>query len=100
VSGLTFYCTLWLAGASDLVTLHFDVAFEHQVVALRTLALLGPLVAFPITRQICLGLVERERDELSEGIETGVITRDVSGGYTEVHRPPALGRSETARQLR
>ncbi|QIG42050.1 cytochrome bc complex cytochrome b subunit [Nocardioides anomalus] len=87
VAGLVFFCGLWLAGATDVVTVAFGISFEHQVVALRTLVLLGPLVAFPVTRALCTGLTARELTERAGGIETGVILRDPLGGYTERHGP-------------
>jgi ubiquinol-cytochrome c reductase cytochrome b subunit len=93
VSGLVFFLTLWLAGATDLVTTHFGVAFEHQVVALRTVAILGPLVTFPVTRSVCLALLEREREQLVQGVETGRIMRASDGGYSELHATMAASRA-------
>jgi ubiquinol-cytochrome c reductase cytochrome b subunit len=87
VAGLTFFVTLWAAGATDLVTLWFGFSFEHQVVALRTLLVLGPLVAFQLTRQLCRDLLARKAMDAVHGYETGRIMRDVHGGYTELHAP-------------
>jgi ubiquinol-cytochrome c reductase cytochrome b subunit len=87
VAGLVLFLTLWAAGATDLVTTQFSIAFEHQVVALRTVLVLGPLVAFQVTRQLCLALVAKEREDAEHGYETGRIVRGPEGGYTEVHGP-------------
>jgi ubiquinol-cytochrome c reductase cytochrome b subunit len=57
------------------------------VVALRTLLVLGPLVAFQLTRQLCLALVAKEREQLTLGFETGRIVRGPAGGYREIHAP-------------
>jgi ubiquinol-cytochrome c reductase cytochrome b subunit len=87
VAGIVFYGTLWTAAATDLIATQLHVAFERQVVALQVVLVLGPLVAFYLTRQICLGLVARERDEALHGRETGRIVRSPEGGYTEIHQP-------------
>lgn len=90
VAGLVFFCALWLAGATDIVTTQLSVSFELQVLVLRTVVLLGPLVAFPLTRGICEGLLAAEQERMVHGTETGRIDRSRDGGYAEVHRPPVL----------
>jgi ubiquinol-cytochrome c reductase cytochrome b subunit len=92
VAGLVFFVTLWVAGATDVVTARFGIAFEHQILALRTVVILGPLVAFQIARQLCIALAEREQDQLLHGVETGRIVRSPEGGYTEIHRPVSESR--------
>lgn len=87
VAGIVFFLTLWVSGATDLITTNFSIAFEHQVYALRALLFLGPLVAFQATRLICEGLTAREREDALHGFETGRIMRGPDGGYTEVHAP-------------
>ena len=87
VAGLVFFLTLWVAGGTDVVTTQFGIAFEHQVLALRTLVILGPLVAFQATRELCRALSEREQEQLVHGVETGRIIRGPEGGYSEVHAP-------------
>lgn len=85
VAGLVLFVILWVAGSTDLITTQFNIAFEHQVVALRTLLVVGPIVAFQVTRQLCAALVEKDRQEAEHGFETGHIMRGPEGGYTEVH---------------
>jgi ubiquinol-cytochrome c reductase cytochrome b subunit len=87
VAGIVFFTTLWSAGATDLVTTRFGIAFEHQVIALRALLVLGPLIAFQVTRQLCLALVARDREVAAYGVETGRIVRSPDGGYSEIHAP-------------
>jgi ubiquinol-cytochrome c reductase cytochrome b subunit len=87
VAGLVFFLTLWAAGATDLVTTHFSLAFEHQVVALRLILVLGPAVAFYLTRQLCLALTAQDRERLLHGFETGRVMRSPEGGYSEIHAP-------------
>ena len=87
VAGLCFFLVLWIAGATDLVTVRFGIAFENQVVALRALVILGPIVAFQAAREVCLALGEREREQQRDGRETGQVFRGPEGGYTELHAP-------------
>ncbi len=97
VSGLVFFSTWWLAGSTDIVTTRLGFSFEGQVVALRTLVILGPLLAFPLTRGLCRALVAREQEELEEGVATGRIFRGRDGGYSEVHAPRSSDRASILR---
>ena len=87
VAGLVFFVTLWVAGSTDLITTQFGLAFEHLVVALRAILVIGPAAAFYLTRQLCLALAEQDRERLLHGFETGRIIRSPEGGYSEVHAP-------------
>lgn len=87
VAGIVFFLILWGAGATDLVTTQLNIAFEHQVLALRTLLVLGPLVAFQVARWICVGLVAQDREVAAHGFETGRIVRSPDGAYSEIHAP-------------
>lgn len=87
VAGIVFFLLLWGAGATDLVTTQLSIAFEHQVLALRTLLVFGPLVAFQVTRWLCVGLVAQEREVAANGFETGRIVRAPDGAYSEIHAP-------------
>ncbi|MDF1602027.1 cytochrome b N-terminal domain-containing protein [Nocardioides sp. YIM 152315] len=100
VSGLVVFVTLWTSGATDLIATQLHLSFEHQVLALRTLLVLGPLVAFPLTRELCRALVAREQEEVQHGVETGRIMRAADGGYSEVHEPLDLDRSAVLEHVR
>jgi ubiquinol-cytochrome c reductase cytochrome b subunit len=97
VAGVVFFLILWAAGATDFVTTQLSIPFERQVLALRALLVLGPLVAFQVARWICAGLVAQEREVATHGYETGRVVRAPGGGYTEIHAqsdaapPPRTG---------
>jgi ubiquinol-cytochrome c reductase cytochrome b subunit len=100
VAGVVFFLTLWTAGATDFITTQLSIAFEHQVIALRALLVLGPLVAFQVARWICVGLVAQEREVAAHGFETGRIVRAPNGGYAEIRAPlDADHRAEAEREL-
>ena len=45
------------------------------------------VLAFLITKRICLSLQRRDRDRVLHGSESGIIERDPSGTYSEAHVP-------------
>jgi ubiquinol-cytochrome c reductase cytochrome b subunit len=83
VAGLVFFGTLWAAAGTDVIATVFHVAFETQVYMLRVTLVAGPVFAYVLTRQICLGLQARDREELDQGFETGTLQRAPDGGYVE-----------------
>lgn len=96
VAGMSFYGVLWGAGSADVVAETFRLSLESVVVTFQVLLLVAPLVAFSVTRRVCLGLQQKDRDLLEHGVETGRILRMPGGRYVEIHAPvPA----ETRRRL-
>lgn len=85
VAGIVFYGALWGAGSADLVATHFHVSVEAVVHAYQAAVLLGPIVAFVVTRRVCLALERKDREILLHGYETGRIVRLPGGEYVEVH---------------
>ena len=51
------------------------------------LIFVGPLVAFIVTRRICLGLQRKDKALIEHGLETGIIRQLPHGEFIEVHRP-------------
>ncbi len=87
VAAIVFYGTLWIAGSADVISTHFDVAFEHVITVLQATLVLGPVVGFVIARRVCLALQRKDHELLLHGYETGRIVRLPGGEYVEVHRP-------------
>jgi ubiquinol-cytochrome c reductase cytochrome b subunit len=92
VAGIVFYGTLWAAGSADLVSTQFHVSLDVVIALLRGLVVAGPLLAFELTRRLCLGLQRKDRELVLHGYETGRIVRLPGGEYVEVHR--SLGEDE------
>lgn len=89
VAGIAFYGLLLLAGGQDIVALTFDIPLNTLTWCLRVGVLAGPLVAFWLTRRVCLALQWHDRSRLSEGDETGEVGQSVEGGYREPRSPVA-----------
>ena len=84
-AGVTFYAVLWAAASSDLMATHFKVTIEGVIHVLQVLFFLGPVLAFFITKRVCLGLQKKDRDIALHGYESGRIVRLPGGEYIEVH---------------
>ncbi len=87
VAGMTFYGLMWIGGGNDIIATHFHIAINHITIALRILVFVGPVIAFLITKRICVGLQRRDRDQLLHGRESGIVMRLPHGEFIEVHEP-------------
>ena len=86
-AGVTFYAVLWAAASSDLIATHFMLSIESVITILQFLLFLGPVLAFFITKRICLALQKKDRQIVLHGYESGRIVRLPGGEYIEVHEP-------------
>ncbi|WP_328774168.1 cytochrome bc1 complex cytochrome b subunit [Streptomyces sp. NBC_00286] len=87
VAGVVFYGVLLLAGGNDIVALTFRVSLEALTWVLRVAVIVLPVVAFLVTKRVCVALRDAEQERLTKGVETGEVRQTVEGGYTESHRP-------------
>lgn len=84
-AGVTFYAVMWGAASSDLISTHFKLAVEGVTHVLQALLILGPIIAFFVTKRICLALQKKDREIALHGFESGRIVRLPGGEYIEVH---------------
>ena len=87
VAGVVFYGVLLLAGGNDVVALTFRVSLEALTWVLRVAVIVLPVVAFLVTKRVCVALRDAEHERLTKGVETGDVRQTIEGGYTESHRP-------------
>lgn len=83
VAGALFYGILWGAASADIVAITFGVSFEMVITTLQITLILGPPLAFDVTRRIAIGLQRKDRDIVLHGHETGQIRRTAEGGFVE-----------------
>ena len=88
----TFIILGLFGGGNDFIALIFHVPINTITWALRILIFVGPVIAFYVTKRICLGLQRRDREMILHGYETGVVQRLPHGEFVEVHGP--LGSEE------
>lgn len=93
---VVFYGLLWAAAANDQMAVRFHLSVNDVTEFFRVAVLAGPVLAFVLTRWLCLGLLERESDEAEHGRETGRIVRTPEGGYIEITEP-VRGRQDLVR---
>ena len=84
-AGVTFYAVMWAAASSDLMATHFKITIEGVIHTLQVLFFLGPVIAYFVTKRICLGLQKKDREIALHGYESGRIVRLPGGEYIEVH---------------
>jgi ubiquinol-cytochrome c reductase cytochrome b subunit len=87
MAGVVFYGVLWAEGANDVIADKLQIPLYTVTWIARFAVFLGPLIAFVVTRRICLGLQRKDRDLLEHGLETGIIRQLPNGEFIEVHRP-------------
>ncbi|MEU5989510.1 ubiquinol-cytochrome c reductase cytochrome b subunit [Spirillospora sp. NPDC047418] len=85
IAAVTFYGLLWLAGANDVLAEKFHISLFATTWFFRVTFFLGPIIAFIVTKRICLGLQRKDADIIGHGVESGVITMSPEGRFAERH---------------
>ncbi|MFI6737132.1 cytochrome bc complex cytochrome b subunit [Nonomuraea sp. NPDC050451] len=96
VAGVTFYGLLWAAAANDQFAHQFQLTVDAVTIFFRYAVVIGPVIAFVVTRWICLALQQTDRDVAEHGVETGIIVRSPDGGFHERLAPPRQEHREPA----
>ena len=87
MAAVVFYGVLWAEGANDVLADFLQVPLYTITWISRVLIFVGPVLAFVITRRICLGLQRKDAETLLHGYETGIIRQLPDGEFIEVHKP-------------
>lgn len=87
VAILTAFLVTLGAGANDLLATHFKLSLNQITLWFRVLFFVAPILAFIITKRVCLALQRKDRELVLFGHETGYIRRTPQGAFYEVHRP-------------
>ncbi|SHI40076.1 ubiquinol-cytochrome c reductase cytochrome b subunit [Tessaracoccus bendigoensis DSM 12906] len=85
VAGITCYAMFWLAGGNDIIATRFHLSLNAITVFMRVAVFVAPVIAFIVTKRICLSLQRSDRERTLHGSEDGVIVRSPEGGYSEAH---------------
>ena len=86
-AGVTFYAVMWAAASSDLIATHFHLTMEGVIHFLQASLILGPILAYFITKRIAISLQKKDREIALHGYESGRIVRLPGGEFIEVHKP-------------
>ncbi|MEU6733158.1 cytochrome bc1 complex cytochrome b subunit [Streptomyces physcomitrii] len=89
VAWITLYMVLLVGGGNDLFATHLHLSINAITWFVRVGFFAAPVIAFLVTKRICLGLQRRDRDKVLHGRESGIIKRLPHGEFIEVHEPLA-----------
>ena len=84
---LSFYLIATISGGNDVIADKFHISLNAMTWAGRIGLLVVPPLAYYLTRRLCLGLQQHDREVLAHGVETGIIRRLPDGRFVEVHQP-------------
>ncbi|MFJ9828505.1 MULTISPECIES: cytochrome bc1 complex cytochrome b subunit [unclassified Streptomyces] len=91
VAWITAYMIMLVGGGNDLWATHFHLSLNSITWFVRIFFFAGPVIAFIVTKRICLGLQRRDKDKVLHGRESGIIKRLPHGEFVEVHQPLSQG---------
>ncbi len=89
VAVMTNYLIMWGMGSNDLIATHFGLSLNDITYWSRVLFFLGPVIAYILTKRICLALQRKDREVALHGHEAGVIEVSPEGGFSEKHKLPS-----------
>ncbi|MGW9029449.1 cytochrome bc1 complex cytochrome b subunit [Streptomyces sp. NPDC055722] len=92
---LSLYLLLLAGGGNDILATHLHLSVNVLTWTFRIAVPVVPVAAFVVTRRICLGLQEKDRELVEHGRETGIVKRLPHGEYVEVRQPPSPARRYT-----
>ncbi|CAM5736944.1 Cytochrome bc1 complex cytochrome b subunit OS=Streptomyces tendae OX=1932 GN=F3L20_24290 PE=4 SV=1 [Streptomyces tendae] len=78
---------LLVGGGNDIWATHFHLSINAITWFVRIAFFVAPVVAFVVTKRICLGLQRRDKEKVLHGRESGIIKRLPHGEFIEVHEP-------------
>ncbi|HEY2316016.1 MAG TPA: cytochrome bc complex cytochrome b subunit [Streptosporangiaceae bacterium] len=87
IAVITFYGILWAEGANDILADQLNVPLYWITWAARVGIFVGPVIAYIITKRICLGLQRKDNHLIEHGVETGIIRQLPGGEFIEETRP-------------
>jgi ubiquinol-cytochrome c reductase cytochrome b subunit len=87
MAAVTFWGVFWLEGANDVIADQLNISLYVTTEIARWAIFIGPVVAYWLTKRICLGLQRKDLHLLEHGVETGIIRQLPSGEYIEETRP-------------
>src|SRR6202451_745878 len=87
MAAVVFYGVLWAESANDIIADQFKIPLYTLTWIARVMFIVGPILAFIVTRRICIGLQRRDAGLVTHGAETGIIRQLPNGEFVEEHRP-------------
>ncbi|WP_327283054.1 MULTISPECIES: cytochrome bc complex cytochrome b subunit [unclassified Streptomyces] len=95
VAWIAEYIVLLIGGGNDMFAQYFHLSINNITWFVRIGFFVVPVLAFIVTKRICLGLQRRDHDKVLHGRETGIIKRLPHGEFVEIHEPLPQGKLHT-----
>jgi ubiquinol-cytochrome c reductase cytochrome b subunit len=86
VAAVSWYGVLWLEGANDVIADRFDIPLYTITWISRVAFFVAPMVAYYVTKRICLYLQGKDVEMLTHGVEIGIIRQLPNGEFVEETR--------------
>jgi ubiquinol-cytochrome c reductase cytochrome b subunit len=87
IAVIAFYGVLWLEGANDVIAYQLNIPLYTTTRIAQVSIFVAPVLAYILTKRVCLGLQRKDNHLLEHGVETGIIRQLPSGEFIEVTRP-------------
>ncbi|HEX7992644.1 MAG TPA: hypothetical protein VF506_01920 [Streptosporangiaceae bacterium] len=87
IAAVAFWGVLWAEGANDVIAQHFDISLYTITWIARVAVFVVPILAYYITKRVCLGLQRKDIHMMEHGMETGIIRQLPNGEFIEETRP-------------
>lgn len=87
VAWITAYLVLAVAGGNDILAHTLELSVNDTIYFFRIGIFLFPILAFFITKRVCLSLQRQARQKALHGVETSRIVRTEEGEMIEIHEP-------------
>ncbi|TYB44812.1 cytochrome b [Actinomadura chibensis] len=100
VAVIAWYGNLWAAGGNDVISEVFHIRLFWTTWFFRVGFFVAPLLAFTVTRRVCLSLQRRDLRKREEGVESGLVSLTPDGGFTERHERPSADEGALLRTRR
>lgn len=91
VAAVSCYILFLIAGGNDIIAVRFHVSLNAITYFMRVAVFVVPVIAFIITKRICLGMQRARAERLLHGSESGLMERSADGAYYEDHAPISQG---------
>ena len=87
VAWITNYVVLMIAGGNDILAHSLELSVNDTIYFFRIGFFVFPVLAFFVTKRLCLSIQRLKRDEVLHGEETSRIIRTETGEMIEIHEP-------------
>ena len=87
VAWIVEYLLLVMGATNDLVAIGFHISINDLTWLYRIGFFVFPVVAFIVTKRICLAIQRHKRDMVVHGMETSKVVRMENGEMLEIHEP-------------